>query len=369
MARSPPLKRIALLTGARMSGAAPGGTGAYVRGLARFLATSNIEPVLMSNGPVQDPPQGVVVRQLSITYLPSTGLFHRQLRKAAMGDALEGCGVLHLQRPDDLTALNEKTEMPATMCTLHGDAWKSIRRRHGVAALLLYRRLERRAMPRFRAIVAVDGVTASAYELRYPDLASKIAVIPNAVDPAWCAESLSSPPPHLPAQPTFLFAGRLSPEKQVGSIIDLFRTSGELRGAHLIVAGEGPEKGLLTRLAQGLSVEFLGAVGHDQMPALYRRVHALVLASDYEGMPTAALEALACGCPTAGLATCGLQADMSKDGVFVADSLESLPEAMRAAAARRSRDPSIRLSDTHTWPVAGARLLNLYRAIAPEAFG
>jgi glycosyltransferase involved in cell wall biosynthesis len=67
----------------------------------------------------------------------------------------------------------------------------------------------------------------------------------------------------------------------------------------LSLVGEGPLLDQLTRREQdrgvGQKVDFLGRVGDPY--ALYRRADVFVLASRYEGMPNAVLEAMSCGVP------------------------------------------------------------------------
>lgn len=69
--------------------------------------------------------------------------------------------------------------------------------------------------------------------------------------------------------------------------------------ARLVLAGDGPQRLQLEHLAADLgiadTVEFAGVVG--DLRALFASAHSFVLASRYEGMSNALLEAMAAGMP------------------------------------------------------------------------
>jgi len=69
----------------------------------------------------------------------------------------------------------------------------------------------------------------------------------------------------------------------------------------LLIAGEGPERRALERVAVECGVadrvRFLGRVLHDTIAEVYSAADILVLASSREGWPNVLLEAMACGTP------------------------------------------------------------------------
>jgi glycosyltransferase involved in cell wall biosynthesis len=69
----------------------------------------------------------------------------------------------------------------------------------------------------------------------------------------------------------------------------------------LLIAGEGPEKAALARLAAAIGVKnrvrFLGGIAHERLSGIYSAADALVLASSREGWPNVLLESMACGTP------------------------------------------------------------------------
>ncbi|ABS01508.1 glycosyl transferase group 1 [Kineococcus radiotolerans SRS30216 = ATCC BAA-149] len=98
--------------------------------------------------------------------------------------------------------------------------------------------------------------------------------------------------------PLLLVAGRLHPQKRVDRSVQLLTGS----GAVLVLAGDGPERAPLQRLAAELGVDdrvrFLGAVERGRLPALYAAADVSLLTSQWrEGLPMAVLESLACGTP------------------------------------------------------------------------
>jgi glycosyltransferase involved in cell wall biosynthesis len=144
-----------------------------------------------------------------------------------------------------------------------------------------------------------DFVRAKHLEAGLP--AERIAVKPNF---AWRTSRREGPGEH------FLFAGRLSREKGVRTLITAWAG---LR-AKLIVAGDGPDEEALRREAPS-SVEFLGQVDPLEMPALLERARALILPSIwYEGSPRIVLEAYAKGVPVVASAI-GSLPDLVDDGV------------------------------------------------------
>jgi glycosyltransferase involved in cell wall biosynthesis len=93
----------------------------------------------------------------------------------------------------------------------------------------------------------------------------------------------------------YLFLGRLSSEKGVGTLLDAWRV-GRPPG-RLLIVGDGPDGPRLRRDAPA-SVEFRGAVTPDLVPGILARARVLVLPSvSYEGAPRSVLEAFAAGVP------------------------------------------------------------------------
>ncbi len=100
--------------------------------------------------------------------------------------------------------------------------------------------------------------------------------------------------------PVIIAVGRFHPQKNFPLLLEAFA---EVRlrysKARLLILGDGAERPKLEALVKKLglsgSVEMPGFVANPY--AYMRRAKLFVLSSDYEGLPTVLVEALACGCP------------------------------------------------------------------------
>lgn len=151
----------------------------------------------------------------------------------------------------------------------------------------------RRLLEEIPFAVTVNAESAEEMQGRYP-ATTIVGVLPNGVNPHQYAPAC----PKAFASPLrLIYCGRLAPEKDVGTIlraVALLEPKAVV--GELFVAGEGPERPALERLAleEKIShrVRFLGSVD----PArLYPGGEIYVSASQSEGMPNAVLEAMSCG--------------------------------------------------------------------------
>ncbi|WP_432510192.1 glycosyltransferase family 4 protein [Kineococcus sp. SYSU DK001] len=131
-----------------------------------------------------------------------------------------------------------------------------------------------------------------------------------------------------------LVAGRLHPQKRVDRSIRLLP---HLPAATLVLAGDGPDRPALERLARELGVagrvRFLGTVERDRLPALQAAADVSLLTSQWrEGLPMAVLESLACGTPVVTSLTTAPVEGAAVTRVDAADPREL------AAAVRRALD-------------------------------
>jgi glycosyltransferase involved in cell wall biosynthesis len=129
-----------------------------------------------------------------------------------------------------------------------------------------------------------------------------------------------------------LYLGRLVPYKRV----DLAIAAAEQLRVPLVIAGDGPDRAYLQRLA-GRYTEFLGHVSEQQAAHLLASCAAYVHPAE-EDFGIAPVEANAHGAPVVGLARGGL-AETMVPGVtaelFEEQSVDAVAEALRRALARR----------------------------------
>lgn len=150
-------------------------------------------------------------------------------------------------------------------------------------------------------VVCVSPSLAERMKARYPTRADRVEFIPNGVStmppsPQSDADVLAEL--GLMAGDYVLCVARLVPEKGIHTLVEAFRRSGDTRT--LVIAGAGRKD---DRYAQDLlamaeaRIRFLGMVPRPRLGVLLRNAGLFVLPSFHEGLPIAALEALACRCP------------------------------------------------------------------------
>ena len=103
----------------------------------------------------------------------------------------------------------------------------------------------------------------------------------------------------------FLAVGRLAPQKNFPLLVDAFARLATPED-QLVIAGEGPCRAALERRVSrlGLAAQVLMRGHVSDVAQLYRNADALVLSSDYEGVPGVVIEALAAGLPIAATLCC-----------------------------------------------------------------
>jgi glycosyltransferase involved in cell wall biosynthesis len=188
----------------------------------------------------------------------------------------------------------------------------------------------------------------------------RVSVIPNPAHPV----DVSVPREELRERlglrsPTFVFAGRLVPAKNVGLAISALAA---VPSASLVVVGDGPEREglerLIAELGLGDRVRMVGALPRSETIEWLRAADAAVLPSDWENFPHTAVEALAAGTPVIATAVGGVPEIIETDanGILIAagdgpalssamasvvddpDLLDSLRTGAQSSAGRYGRD-------------------------------
>jgi len=164
-----------------------------------------------------------------------------------------------------------------------------------------------RFYPGADAVVAVSRGVADDLARTTGVARERITVIYNPVVTPDVARRADAPPD--PARfrdwyaagraPVILSVGRLAPEKDFSTLIRAFAGLSDNLPARLLILGEGPERAQLEALIDALALgERVALPGFVANPfAHMARAGVFVLSSTFEGLPSALIQAMACGCP------------------------------------------------------------------------
>jgi glycosyltransferase involved in cell wall biosynthesis len=155
-----------------------------------------------------------------------------------------------------------------------------------------------------RGVISVGLAAADVVLCTTPELAAyvgrrvppeRIHLLPNGVD----TDMFTPVPRPSSGRRRILYVGRLSPEKNLGALVE---AAAKLAGRFDLVLsfiGDGPVRALLQAHVESLGVaaEFTPFVEHRQLPAIFAQADAFVLPSLTEGHPKVLLEAMSAGVP------------------------------------------------------------------------
>jgi glycosyltransferase involved in cell wall biosynthesis len=203
--------------------------------------------------------------------------------------------------------------------TAHGQDVHNVGRVPGVRAAT--RLVARRAA----ALIAVSDWLRRELEAKVPEARGKTEVVDCGVD----LDRFTPRPRPAGDGPAFLCVGSLSERKNVVRLADAFARLGE---GTLTFAGDGP---LRSALAGRPGVRLLGAVRHDDVPALLAACDVYCQPSLVEPFGQAVLEALACGRPVVATRVGGPPELVPPGAGVLVDPLDGggLVAALRAATA------------------------------------
>jgi glycosyltransferase involved in cell wall biosynthesis len=210
--------------------------------------------------------------------------------------------------------------------------------------------VERLVFARAARVVAVSEFSARQIRSRAPAGARKVRVIPTGVDSGFFTPPADRPPVRAGAgaaegQVLLLGVGRLAPVKQLHRLVTaLARVRAVGVDARLVIAGDGPERPRLERLADDLGVRaYLDLPGFCDAPALRALMRAAdlqVCSSAFENFSLAILEGMACGTPvlgTPGGGTPELVGAVDASLVLPDDTADSIASGILGAVADRAR--------------------------------
>jgi glycosyltransferase involved in cell wall biosynthesis len=167
--------------------------------------------------------------------------------------------------------------------------------------------LKRRLLER-AAGALVPGTAAREYVLSLGVAPERIAIAPNAFDLAAFTQAVERTRGRH--GPTILTVARLSPEKDVSTLLRAV----EGLDTKLVVVGDGPQEVAL-REAAPANARFAGRASRDELPRWYAQADVFALPSRSETWGMALSEAAAAGLPLIATEAVGAAWDLIEEGV------------------------------------------------------
>jgi glycosyltransferase involved in cell wall biosynthesis len=328
--------------------------------------------------PTFEEPRGYPVHHPRYLVTPRVGMRHygawmtagvrRLVARLHAGDPFDVIDG-HYIYPDGTAAvrLGEELGIPVVL-SARGTDLNLYPRLPGIAALI------RSNLDACRHLICVcEGLRQEALRLGIPD--EKVSVIGNGVDAdrfrrgdaREARESLG-----LPADGTVILSvGHLTERKGFHLLIEA--CAGLHRGdATVVIAGDGPEREPLERLASSLGVgglvRFPGAIRNEDLPAWYQAADLFALASSREGWPNVLCEAQACGLPAVATNVWGIPEIVRDEslGVLVRErTAVGLRAGLEAAFSRNwDRDSIASVGRSRTWGRVADELEPIFSGLA-----
>jgi glycosyltransferase involved in cell wall biosynthesis len=207
--------------------------------------------------------------------------------------------------------------------------------RAGSRPVRVLKALRNAALRRARTIVAPStylAEIAGGWGLR----GGEIHVLTNPTPPPRDVEAEELP------QGTFVFVGRLTRAKDLGTAIAALALAPEAR---LVIVGDGPDRVELERVAAGSTaadrIEFRGSLSRDDALRVVAGAEAGLLSSAWENLPHSAVEALSVGVPVVATSVGGVP-EVVRDGENGLLVPPGRPDELAAALRRLLEEPGLR---------------------------
>ncbi|HEX6599360.1 MAG TPA: glycosyltransferase family 4 protein [Gemmatimonadaceae bacterium] len=278
-----------------------GGIELHLRDLALALRSRGVDARVVTTTPGADEVDGVPVHRVRAALAPGAGFAFTPRAIARLGEVIRGeqFDVVHAHASvvspvAYAGALAGARAGAASLVTFHSMLHRSSFLLGASEALLSW--------ARGRILLSAVSSVVAAQAARWIPGAG-VCVLPNGIDVAWWRSGLVSPP--AGDEIVFVSAMRLSRKKRPLRLVRAFAAAVRFNAGtprmRLVLAGDGPERRALRRLADSLEVgamvELPGHADRTELRSLYHRAHAFVLPSERESFGIAALEARAAGLP------------------------------------------------------------------------
>ena len=240
---------------------------------------------------------------------------------------------------------------------------------------VVYRWLLHKALTDAAAVTACSSTLLRAAGVEHSPGGRSVEAIPNGVD----VDVFSNAEPYSSGQSYILAVSRLVHGKGVDVVIRGFAQIPAEFEVELWIAGDGPVRRELEKLARDLGVgsrvRFLGTVPYDTVPSLIVGCEMLVLGSRQESFGVVLLEAMAAAKPVVATAVGGIP-ELVTDGENGLLVPSESPEALGEAVARLLQDAHLRraigqqgqqlVRARYTWDEQGEHFLDLYRRVVEQ---
>ncbi|WP_405422066.1 glycosyltransferase family 4 protein [Streptomyces erythrochromogenes] len=228
------------------------------------------------------------------------------------------------------------------------------------------------------AVIVLTEQQARFVEEAYRVPPARVHVVPNGVGPEFFRTAPAPTPATAPvdgatatATPRplrLLYVGRLSAQKNIARLLDAISLAESPLRLRVVGGGEldADLRARAAALGLGERVEFTGPLYDGDLLAAYADADAFVLPSDREGMPLAALEAMAAALPVLATDVPGNTELLRGVGLLAAPD----PASLAAAVDRLASDPALRgrlagrsaeRARRHTWEEVTRQVELVYR--------
>jgi len=355
-----PKRRVVIVAGRDLANPRAGGSELLVDRLASGMLARGHEVTLLCGGSAGPRPYRVVRAGGSLSQFVLAPLAYRH--------RLDDCDVV-VEVCNGLPYLTPLWGRRPTICLVnhvHTDLWSL---RYPPPLSTIGRFAERVVLPRVHA----GNLFLTVSESSAADLEGigvrrdRIRLLRNGVEPPSTRHPRS-------ATPLFLALGRLAEYKRLDVVLRLWERVRPVTGGELVIAGDGPDRARLERLA-GEGVTFAGFVAEEDKERLLSSAWLLLHPALMEGWGLVVAEAAARGTPTVGFDVPGLRDSVldGKTGVLAGTGSQyaSAWASLALDTARRERmgDAARTVASRLRWSAAVDRFEAVVQEAIEEAVG